>query len=371
MQATVNDISRIMEIQYPLHLAEKWDNVGLQIGSRNNPVRKIMVSLDLDQEILKQAIEQQVDLIITHHPLFFNAIKRIDYEQAQGALIAGIIKNNLSVYAAHTNLDAASNGLNQYLAEKLELLDIALLDNKQADVLYKLVVYVPASHEAAVRAALGAAGAGYMGKYSHCSFRGQGIGTFLPEAGSNPYIGATGKLEEVEEYRLETIVPQHLLETALNCMKKAHPYEEVAYDIYPLQNRGQAYSLGRIGKLATAVSLQEFCLHVKERLQLEHIRMVGNESDQVQKIAVVSGAGASFIPLVQAHHCDLLVTGDLKYHEAQEARALGLSIIDAGHQGTERIMAALVSDYLEISCRQKGFEIEICSVLLSESIKTV
>ncbi len=371
MQATVKDISRILEAQYPLHLAEKWDNVGLQIGSNLNPVHKIMVSLDLDREILSQAIEQQVDMIITHHPLFFNAIKKIDYEQAQGDLIARIIKNNINVYAAHTNLDAASRGLNQYLAEKLELLDIQLLDRQHREVLYKLVVYVPVSHEAGVRAAIGDMGAGHLGDYSHCSFRGPGTGAFLPQVGSSPYIGEPGKLEEVEEFRLETIVPQNMLEAVISQMKAAHPYEEVAYDLYPLQNQGQAYSLGRIGKLAAAQSLQEFCAHVKDRLQLDNLRVVGNWHDKVQKIAVVSGAGASFIPVVRAHNCDLLVTGDLKYHEALDAEAQGVAVIDAGHQGTEQIMASLVADFLRESCKKMGFDTNVSVALRNECIKTI
>lgn len=371
MQATVKDISRILEAQYPPHIAEKWDNVGLQIGSNQSPVHKIIVSLDLDKEILSEAIEQQVDMIITHHPLFFNPIKKINYDQAQGDLIARIIKNDINVYSAHTNLDAASQGLNQYLAEKLELLDIQLLDHQHREALYKLVVYVPVSHEAVVREAIGNQGAGHIGNYSHCSFRSPGIGTFLPQAGSNPYIGEPGKLEEVEELRLETIVPQKKLETVISQMKLAHPYEEVAYDLYPLQNHGQSFSLGRIGKLAAAVSLQEFCVHVREQLQLDRLRVVGNWSDKVQTIAVVSGAGASFIPLAKAHHCDLLVTGDLKYHEAKDAEALGLAVIDAGHQGSEQLMAALVADFLKASCREMGFDIDIQATFTAACIKTI
>lgn len=371
MQATVKDISRILEAQYPSRLAEKWDNVGLQIGSRQNPVHKIMVSLDLDKEILNQAIAQQVDMIITHHPLFFNPIKRIDYEQAQGDLIARIIKNNINVYSAHTNLDSASQGLNQYLAEKLELLDIQLLDQQHRELLYKLAVYVPVSHEAAVREAIGNMGAGHIGNYSHCSFRSPGTGTFLPREGSNPYIGEPGKLEEVDELRLETIVPQSILEKVISQMKKVHPYEEAAYDIYPLQNQGQAFSLGRIGKLADAVSLQEFCMYVKERLQLNSIRVVGNWQDKVQKIAVVSGAGASYMSAARARKCDVLLTGDLKYHEARDAEALGLAVIDAGHQGSEQLMAVLVADFIRASCLEKGYDIDVYAAFAAECIKTI
>lgn len=371
MQVMVKDISRILEAQYPPHLAEKWDNVGLQIGSSQSPVHKIMVSLDLDREILSQAIAQQVDMIITHHPLFFNPIRKIDYEQAQGDLIAGIIKNNINVYAAHTNLDAASRGINQYLAEKLELLDIQLLDQQHIEKLYKLVVYVPVSHEAAVREAIADMGAGHLGNYSHCSFRSSGTGTFLPRAGSNPYIGEPGKLQEVEELRLETIVPQNILEAVISRMKAAHPYEEVAYDLYPLQNQGQSFSLGRIGKLADPVSLQEFCTHVKDRLQLDNLRVVGNWQDNVQKIAIVSGAGASFMSVAKAQGCDLLLTGDLKYHEARDAEAMDLAVIDAGHQGSEQLMAVLVADLLQESCQKLGYDIDISATFAVECIKTI
>lgn len=371
MQAKVIDICRIMEAHYPLHLAEKWDNPGLQIGAMQNQVNKIMVSLDLDQEVLRQAVEQQIDLIITHHPLFFNAIKKIDFEQHQGALIAEIIKNNINVYAAHTNLDAASYGLNQYLSEKLGLQDIQLLDHQHPEKLYKLVVYVPLSHEAMVREAIGDAGAGYLGNYSHCSFRSQGTGAFLPLAGSNPFIGNTGKLEEVEEAKLESIVPQQILPQVISRMKSVHPYEEVAYDVYPLQNQGQAYSLGRIGLLAAPVSLQAFSEQVKARLELNSVRVVGNLSGLVQKIAVVSGAGAGFIPAVRAQHGDLLVTGDLKYHEAREAEALGLAVIDAGHQGTEQIVTSLLADMLLKSFLDKGLDIIISTASCSECIKTI
>lgn len=371
MQAKVIDICRIMEAQYPLCLAEKWDNPGLQIGAMENSVKKVMVSLDLDQEILDQAVEQQIDLIITHHPLFFHALKRIDYGQPQGQLIAGVIRNNINVYTAHTNLDAASFGLNQYLAEKLGLLDIELLDHQHAEKLFKLVVYVPLSHEAAVRQAIGDAGAGHLGSYSHCSFRSSGTGAFLPLAGSSPFIGEPGKFEEVEEARLESIVPQPLLPQVISRMKSVHPYEELAYDIYPLENQGQTYSLGRIGSLAVPLSLQVFSEQVKERLALNSVRVVGSLTGLVQRIAVVSGAGAVFIPAVRARHCDLLVTGDLKYHEAREAEASGLAVIDAGHQGTEQIVTALLADMLGKRCHETNLEVNISTAFSQECIRTI
>jgi len=371
LQARVKNITDILETHYPPYLAEKWDNVGLQIGSSQNPVEKIMIGLDLDNDLLTKAIKQKVDLIITHHPLFFNPIKSINYDSPQGSLIAKIIKNDMSVYAAHTNLDSASEGLNQFLAEKLGLMDIQLLNNNYREALYKLVVYVPSQDEAVVREAMSFAGAGHLGEYSHCSFRSMGIGTFLPMEGTNPYIGKPGVLEETEEIRLETIVPHHKLAVVIAQMLAAHPYEEAAYDIFPLLNQGQAYSPGRIGNLPVAMSLQDFCGQVKNKLGLDSLRVVGNCFAQVQKIAVVSGAGTSFMAEARATNCDLLLTGDLKYHEAKDAEAMGLAIVDAGHQGTEQLMVNLLADLLAVNCQQAGFELEIIPVIGNVCIKSL
>ena len=370
MQATVRDISRLMESLYPPYIAEEWDNVGLQIGSPTNPVKKIMVTLEADKEIIKEAIEQQADLIITHHPFFFKPIKSIRYNHPQGELIRSIIQHNINVYVAHTNLDAGSTGLNQFLAEKLELQNIVLLDANYNETLYKLVVYVPEENESQVRQSITLAGAGHIGKYSHCTFRIPGTGTFLPRDGSQPFIGTPGQLEEVREYRLETIVPRNILDQVLDSMRKSHPYEEVAYDIYPLANKGQGYSSGRIGVLSQPMTLKDFCLHVKQKLNINILRFVGDEQERVKKIALVSGSGASFINKAHQRGCDLLLTGDLKYHEAKDAEALGIKIIDAGHQQMERWMAPLLAEQLRSGCADKGYELEIMMKYSAECIRT-
>jgi len=371
MQARVRNVSSILETHYPSYTAEKWDNVGLQIGSYDCSVSKIMVTLEVDAAVLSEAVTQQVDLIITHHPLFFKPIKTINYDQPQGDLIKTMIQHNINLFAAHTNLDAGSHGLNQYLAEKLELQDIALLDCSYSEALYKLVVYVPRDHEQNVRQAITDAGAGHIGKYSHCSFRSLGTGSFLAGEGSRPFIGQPGELEEVEEYRLETIVPQRILDKVLGSMKTSHPYEEIAYDLYPLSNQNLAYSPGRIGQLNESVSLREFCVYVKQKLQIDTLHVVGDWQNRVRKIALVSGAGTSFINTAHAQGCDLLLTGDLKYHEAKDAQALGLNIIDAGHQQMERLMAPLVADLLRESAIILGYELEIMAHISSDCIKSI
>ncbi len=352
MQARVKDVINMIESFFPLHLAESWDNPGLQIGSHNNPVERVLISLDLDAEILKQALHEKAEMIITHHPLFFKPIKNIDFDLSEGALIKSLIKSDISVYSAHTNLDAGELGLSQVLAEKLELQDIMPLDRYKKEDLFKIVVFVPAAHVEAVRAAMNGAGAGNIGKYSDCSFRSSGTGTFRPGEDTNPFIGRTGLLEEVDEYRLETVVYRKDLRDVLGAMGNVHPYEEIAYDVYQLENESKVYSMGRRGLLKSPLKLKECVVLVKEALQLKNIRAAGDMEKIITSMAVVSGAGASFIDSAIKQNIDVLVTGDVKYHEAKDAVVKGLAVIDAGHQGTEQ----LVSDHL-------------CNLLLRASIQ--
>ena len=370
MLARVRDIADIMESLFPLDLAEDWDNVGLQIGSWQAPVSRVMVALDLDHQVLQQALLQKVDMIITHHPLFFKAIKSIDYDQAQGKLVRKIIEAGINVYAAHTNMDAGERGINQILAECIGLQGIQPLDSGHRERLYKLVVYVPAGHEDAVRQAVLEAGAGHLGRYADCSFKSRGIGTFLPLEGSSPFIGREGIREEVEEYRFETVVPQAKLNQTLQAMIQAHPYEEVAYDLFLLENSGTVFSLGRIGQLAVEMSLAEFCSQVKRSLDLKFLRVVGDMKRVVKKVAVVSGAGASFMGTAGRRGCDVLLTGDLKYHEARDAEAMGLAVVDAGHQASEEIICSHLSGLLRQESQRRGVEVELSYINNQECIRT-
>lgn len=371
MQARVKDITQIMENLFPVYLAEKWDNVGLQIGSYQNPASRVLIALDIDNDVLQYGIEQKVDMIITHHPLFFNGIKSINYDQSQGSLLKGIIEAGITVYSAHTNLDAGERGLNQILAERIGLNDIKPLDKHHTEILYKLVVYVPVDHESIVRQAILEAGAGHIGMYKDCSFRMKGTGSFRPLEGSRPFIGQEGSLEELDEYRLETVVPQPKLEKVLQKMQQAHPYEEVAYDVYRLEKPGSVFSLGRMGKLSTEMTLQELCLQIKNCLGLESVRVVGDLKQSVKKVGVVSGAGASFIEKSRGKGCDVLLTGDLKYHEAKNAMELGIAVIDAGHQGTEQIMSNYLCNVLEEEIQKKGINVELVPDINQECIITI
>jgi len=359
MTNQVKDIIGILEHYYPPYLAASWDNSGLQLGSYSAPVKKVGVALDLEPEVAQEAIRSGVDMIITHHPLFFQGMKRVQADTVWGKMIYRLISAGVTVYSAHTNLDAASQGLNQHLAEMLQLQDIQPLSADKQDELFKVVVYVPFDHVKAVQTAMAEAGAGHIGKYSACSFRTPGIGSFCPEEGSQPFIGSVGRLEEVEEYRLETVVEQDGLQQVLQAMLSAHPYEEVAYDVYRLVNGGRIYSMGRKGKLSEPCSLEFLAERVKTVFQCPGVRVVGNWRGMVQRVAVVSGSGGSLLAQIGPKQADVVITGDVKYHEAQGALLKGLNVIDAGHQELERHMIALVSGLLVDESRRRGFSLEV------------
>ncbi len=343
----------------PLYLAESWDNSGLQIGSREQTVEGIIVSLDVDEQAVDRALEVGANLIISHHPLLFQGVKTIDYDDPKGGLIRRLIKHSLTAYSAHTNLDIAPQGLNQYLAAKLGLLNIRPLNEMKSQQLTKLVVFVPESHLEEVRQAINDAGAGFIGNYRDCSFRTRGIGTFRPLAGSEPFLGSTGILEEVAEFRLEVIVPEELLDKVEQAMIKAHPYEEIAYDLIPLSNRGQIYSFGRLGELPQDMTSKDLASAVKKILGIDHVGMTGLMSRKVKRISLVSGSGASMIKAVQAAGCEALITGDVKYHEAKEALDNGLVIIDPGHDNMELAMVDMLTSHLQEVGRAEGWEVPI------------
>ncbi len=357
MKAKVKDIINMIESYFPLHLAESWDNPGLQIGSLDKPVDRVIISLDMDAEILEQAIQEQADMIITHHPLFFKPFKNINFDLPAGALVKGLIKSDISVYSAHTNLDAGELGLSQVLAERFGLQDIMPLDHYKREELLKIAVFVPAAHVEAVRTAMNCAGAGNIGNYSDCSFRSAGTGTFRPGEDTKPFIGRTGVLEEVDEYRLETAVYRKDLQNVLTAMEKAHPYEEIAYDIYHLENESTVFSMGRRGLLKAPLTLKQCAELVKQALQLNDIRVAGDMGKIIKSMAVVSGAGAGLIGNAIQQNIDVLVTGDVKYHEAQDAVSRGLAVIDAGHQGTERLVSFHLSNLLAQASIRRSIDI--------------
>ncbi|UOQ47428.1 Nif3-like dinuclear metal center hexameric protein [Gracilibacillus caseinilyticus] len=361
---TVKDVIKLFEKWVPITLAESWDNVGLQIGSKNQPVHKLMITLDVVEEVVDEAVEGGVDMIIAHHPLLFKGIKSIDFSSPKGRVIQKLIQHNISVYAAHTNLDVVEGGVNDWLAERLELQYTKVLVPTTEESLLKFVVYVPRTHVTEMLAALGEADAGHIGNYSHCSYRGEGTGAFKPLEGSDPFIGKEYKMEEVEESKVETIIKKSQLSQVLQAAQKAHPYEEMAYDLLPLANKGEKRGLGRIGTVKQPITLANYASLVKEQLQVPTLRYVGDPEQLIKKVAVLGGSGKGFIDAAKHAGADVYVTGDLTFHDAQDAEQAGFSLIDPGHH-VEEVMKQGVKRFFSDHMEQLPNRIEIKASKLS------
>lgn len=353
-----HEVIQLMEQIAPKTYALEGDRIGLQIGRLNKKVERIMIALDVIEEVVDDAIEQKIDLIIAHHPLIFQPLKSIRTDVGQGKLIEKLIKHDITVYAAHTNLDVAKGGVNDMLAAALRLQDTELLIPTMETKLKKLAVFVPEENASDVRKALGAAGAGAIGQYSHCTFSISGLGRFLPGENTNPHLGEKGRLESVQEVRIETIYPVDVEKKVLTAMLKAHPYEEVAYDMYPLDNKGEVLGLGRIGQLEQEMSLAEFAEHVKTKLDVKGVRVVGNLSEKVKKVAVLGGDGNKYVSQAKFKGADVYVTGDMYYHTAHDAKAMGLNIVDPGHH-IEQVMKQGVTSLLSELCSKKNYDVTI------------
>lgn len=357
MQARCGLIFELIEQFSPLDLAEEWDNCGLQVGDPNRPVDRVLLAMDMDEDVLSEARDREAGLVVTHHPLIFKGVRQIREDRQPGRLLAEIIRAGITVYSAHTNLDSASKGVNAVLAERIGLTGTRVLRPSNEKYL-KLVVFVPPESVEAVREALAGAGAGWIGNYSDCAFMLKGSGVFRPLEGTSPYTGSTGKLERVEEIRLETIIPAREAGNAVKAMLAAHPYEEAAYDLYPLENKASANGIGRVGRLKDPVTFARFSESIKEALRLGAVRRGGPEDRLINTVAVCGGSIGDFWPLALSAGADVLVTGDIGYHGARDMLAAGLNFIDAGHYGTERVVLDFLAAYLGNRCREKGFNVE-------------
>lgn len=370
MSVICSDIIRKIELLAPKHLAEAWDNVGLLIGSPDQVIHKVMVTLDVDLEVVDESIAAGANLIISHHPVIFNGITDIRTDSPQGSLLASLLKADIAVYAAHTNLDSAPDGVNDILARRFALKDVKPLTTVYQEPLHKLIVFVPDTHVEQVRSAMIEAGAGHIGNYSHCTFLTQGTGTFLPLSNTKPFIGEQGKVEYVAECRLETVVPARLCSGVIKAMLAAHPYEEVAYDEYLLLNKGAACGLGRVGSLAEQICMDEFISLVKSALNTSWLKVAAPANTLIQKVAVCGGSGAGLIKNAIQAGADILVTGDVKYHDAQQAVAAGMAIIDAGHFATEQPLVEYIVGYLNGCSADDSWDVPIIARKMAEDIFT-
>ena len=350
----VADIIGIINKIAPPELAEAWDNPGLQIGDPAAEVARIMVALDPTPDVVDSAISTSSQLLVTHHPLIFKPIKSISAANSLGAIIQKAIKGGLSIVTLHTNYDIADGGLNDALARKIGISDSLPLKITSNAELVKLVVFLPVTHLDQMRLALFPFLA-RQGNYRDCTFATDGTGTFTPLEGAEPFSGAVGHFSKVPEERLELLITSAEVSRAVKALLAAHPYEEPAFDLYPLLNKGAKLGLGRIGRLSESLTLAEYADRLSTVLSAPALRYVGDPNADIYKVALCSGSGASLLRDAVRAGADVLVTGDVKYHEAREAEDCGIALIDAGHYPTEILMVSEISKRLAQAVSVAGY----------------
>ena len=332
------------------------DPIGLAVGTLNKPVTNVLVTLDVTDAVVEEAIANGCELIIAHHPPIFRKLSHIRTDNPQGQLFEKLIKNDIAVYAAHTNLDVAPGGVNDLLADALQLQSTKILDETYEENLMKLAVFAPLEAGEQLRAALAKAGAGSLGDYDSCSFTSEGTGRFLPNEGATPYIGQKGELEAVKEEKIEVVFPVSKKARILKAMFNSHPYEEPAYDVWHLDVVAEKQGLGRIGLLKEPMTLEAFANFVKQQLDVPALRVVGQLDRVVQKVAVVGGDGNKYIYTAKFAGADVFVTGDIGFHIAQDAEVNGLSIVDPGHH-VEKVMIKGVAHKMTELCNERKYNV--------------
>lgn len=355
----VRDVLSLLEDWAPAWTAESWDRVGLATGRPQDPVRRVWVALELDDALLDQALAASVDLLLLHHPPIFKPLTDLRADRPATARLLKAAAAGLAIAAAHSNLDAAPGGVNDALAQRLGLVETSVLAPAGAGGQVKLAVFIPPDHYAEVSRALFAAGAGRIGAYRECAFVSPGTGTFLAPPDGNPYLGRAGERERVSELRLETILPATAAPAAVAALKAVHPYQEPAYDLYPLNQPPAGVGLGRVGRLDPPSSPEVFAARAAAELGSPAPLMAGRPPLSLERVAVVGGSGGDFLAAAAGAGAQLLVTGEAHHHAAQEASDLGLGLLTLGHFETENVIVEPWTRRLAAELAAVGFVCEV------------
>lgn len=341
---TIKDVTDYLETLAPRNLQESYDNAGLITGQPSSLLKGILVTLDCIEDTVQEAIDRGCNLIVAHHPIVFRGLKKLTGANYVERTVIKAIKNDIAIYAIHTNLDNVITGVNRKICEKIGLTDVKILVPRK-DTLAKLVTFVPLENKDQVLTALHEAGAGQIGDYKNCSFSVEGTGTFLPTEGTNPHIGSAGKQEYVQEVRVEVIFPIHLERKVLHALKRSHPYEEVAYYLSTLHNENQEVGSGMTGMLPSPMEPIEFLEGLKSRMNLKVIRHTQLTTQKVRKVAVCGGAGSFLLPAAISADAQVFITSDVKYHEFFDADGR-IILADIGHYESEVFTKELLKEVL-------------------------
>jgi dinuclear metal center YbgI/SA1388 family protein len=342
----VSDVSAYLESFAPLSLAAEWDNVGLLLGDSTSEVTSILTCLTVTREVVAEAIDTRVSLIVSHHPILFRGTKNLSTHSSEGRLLWPLASHGIAVYSPHTAFDDTREGINDFLATTLNLQQIEPLRRKESPKQVKLVVFTPESDTSKVADAIFAAGGGIIGEYRECSYRLNGTGTFFASENTNPTIGQKGHREEVGEHRLEVLCPESQLPRIVQAMRQAHSYEEPAFDVYPLKSLPGKTGSGRVGNLRQAKPLEQLAREIKVQLQAPGVQFVGNPSRPIQRIAIACGAAGEFLADAVKSKADLFLTGEMRFHDYLAAEAQEIALILPGHYATERPAVEMLANRL-------------------------
>jgi dinuclear metal center YbgI/SA1388 family protein len=334
---TVNDVWRALDGHFPFAHCADWDNVGILLGDPEAPVRSVLIALDATPAVIARLRHRPADLLVTHHPVVFTPLKAVRPDYGPSAAAFALLRMGVAVISAHTNADTAPRGVSHAMGRRLGLIGIRpLVPGEPSAGACKIVVFVPPSHAEAVLGAAVEAGGARIGGYSRCSFRSAGTGTFLGGPDTSPRIGTPGKEECVEEIRLETVAPGSRVRAVLGAVRKAHPYEEPAIDVLPLREGALGGGIGIVGELPEPLSLDRALDAVRQALRPSWVHVAGPTRKTVRRVAIVGGSGAEFAVAAREAGADLYITGDVKYHQALEAAAGDMPVVDIGHASGER-----------------------------------
>ena len=341
----IHDIYGLVDKVAPFRLQESYDNAGVIIGGMNEPVHGVLLCLDVTHQTVDEAHRVGADLILSHHPPIFHALRRLD-PIAQSALLEAV-RTGVALMAAHTNFDVSPDGLNAFIVHKMGLTDVQILEPRDAEQLFKVVTFVPVDSRERVLEAMFAAGAGHVGAYSRTSFRVVGRGGFVAGPGTHPFVGEQNVMANVEEERVETIVPGHELPGVLAALYDAHPYEEPAVDVFEEHLPGRpSAGIGHVGNLPAPLRSDDFVSFVKAFFGLAILPVVGKLPGTVERVAFCSGAGSSVIPTAQSTGAQVLISGDITYHTALDVAQSGGCIAVVDHYSSERFFAPAMEQAL-------------------------
>ncbi|HEY4695583.1 MAG TPA: Nif3-like dinuclear metal center hexameric protein [Candidatus Hydromicrobium sp.] len=359
----LKDLALCLDKIFNRHVALIWDKTGLQIGNLEKDIKKILVTLDITSDVADEAVSTNSGLILTHHPLIFNSLDTILSSRTGEKEILELVENGIAVYSAHTNYDLMTGGLNDFVAGSLGFTNIEIIEERY-EQWYKFVVFVPGEAAEEIRKIICQHGGGKWQNYSCCTFNVEGKGTFIPHKGSKPYTGKVGYMNYVDEVRIECIVNERELGSLIDAVVKAHPYEEVAYDVYKIENKFKGIGLGRWGELKKPQSFKSFTEKVKQELGIEVFswmckKDIKVDDKKIGKVALVCGSANSLTQRLVGIDCDLVIVGEIGYHNGLRIIESGKILIATGHGSSEALAITGMSDKLEDFLKKEKIEIDI------------